>query len=124
MKGRIVDTAGDGAFTCFPTVDYAAPLSSMQKRIMRQNLLAQPGYGSLFARTALWECAHHGVVVSGDTCEEDLADHLARSKRRDQLTHDAFTELSLTDRLRCGDLKMGGTQGLRKPVGVLSLSLA
>lgn len=123
-EGRIVDTAGDGAFTCFPTVDYArAALIDLQKRIMRQNLLYSRDE-QLSVRCGLHygNVLTDGVVVSGDAVNLCARITSAASGGEIRLTRDAFRELSLADRLRCGDLKMVELKGLEKPVGVLSLS--
>src|SRR4051812_21578573 len=67
-SGRIVDTAGDGAFTCFPTAELARQaMVELQQAIMRDNF----SFGrdqQLSVRCGL-HCGNvltDGVVVTGD----------------------------------------------------------
>ncbi|MEI8256332.1 MAG: hypothetical protein WCJ30_11730, partial [Deltaproteobacteria bacterium] len=60
--GRIVDTAGDGAFSCFPTAEKAAAaLVALHTRALVSNA-REPSEHQLGVRAAV----HWGVVLSDD----------------------------------------------------------
>src|SRR5205814_1103405 len=66
--GRVVDTAGDGAFLCFPDTSGAArALVAIEKTIARQNI-GQPVDHRLMTRIGLhWgPVLTDGTIVTGD----------------------------------------------------------
>jgi len=119
-EGRIVDTAGDGAFTCFPNVDQARrALVEMQNSIMRENLLYSRNE-QLSVR-----CGMHyghvltdGVLVSGDAVNLCARVTSSANGGEIRLTRAAFLELLPSDRLRCGKMKAVEMKGIGRPVDV------
>lgn len=121
-QGRIVDTAGDGAFTCFPTVELARQaMVELQQAIMRENLL--------FSREQqlVVRCGLHygnvltdGTLVTGDAV--NLCSRVAGTAQGGEmrLTRAAFQELLPNHRLRCRDMKMVEMKGISRPVEVLA----
>ena len=120
-EGRIVDTAGDGAFVCFPTVDGAIDaLAGLEARIVESNegrLIPH----HLHIRTGV----HFGPVladsqvVSGDSvnvCARVTATCEAAAIR---ITKAAFTELSSARRQRCHAIGALDLKGIAEPVEVL-----
>lgn len=121
-QGRIVDTAGDGAFTCFPTVEKARQaMVELQQAIMRENL----GFSreqQLVVRCGL----HYGnVLTDGTLVTGDAVNLCSRVNGTAQggeirLTRAAFQELLPNHRLRCRDMKMVEMKGISRPVEVLA----
>jgi class 3 adenylate cyclase len=94
--GRIVDTAGDGAFTCFPSVlDAAHSLIQLQKLISDDNLLRQREH-QLVVRIGIHfgPVLTDGVQVTGDAV--NVCSRVAGSAGRGEIriTSDAFRELT------------------------------
>lgn len=121
--GRIVDTAGDGAFTCFPSVESARQaMVDLQQSIMRENLLFAKEQ-QLVVRAGI----HHGpvltdgVIVSGDAV--NLCARVTGTAGGGEIlvTRAAFQELSPNNRLRCRDPRTADMKGLGRPVEVLTL---
>ncbi|MCA2976810.1 MAG: adenylate/guanylate cyclase domain-containing protein, partial [Myxococcaceae bacterium] len=116
--GRVVDTAGDGAFTCFPTAEAACEaMVAVARAIQADNARYEPDQ-----RLRLRMGLHHGlaltdgVVVTGDAV--NLGARVASSADADELrlTAAAFRELSNKDRLRCRALGPVQVKGLPAPV--------
>lgn len=123
VDGRIVDTAGDGAFTCFPTADAArVAMVELQQAIMRENALYNREQ-QLVVRCGI----HHGpvltdgLVVTGDAVNlcARVAGTAAGGEIR--LTRAAFQELAPSFRMRCRDMKTLDLKGIGRPVEVLTL---
>ena len=122
-EGRIVDTAGDGAFLCFPSVDQAVlALGGHQARVVQSNE-TRPAEHHLQVRVGV----HFGPVlidsqvVSGDAvnlCARVTATADASTIR---LTKAAFGELSSARRQRCRALGAIDLKGIAEPVDVLEL---
>jgi class 3 adenylate cyclase len=121
--GRIVDTAGDGAFTCFPNVESARQaMVGLQQSIMKENLHFKR------EEQLVVRCGIHygpvltdGVVVSGDAvnvCARVMASATGGEIR---VTRAVFNELSPNNRIPCRDRKMVEMKGISQPVEVLML---
>jgi class 3 adenylate cyclase len=123
VDGRIVDTAGDGAFTCFPTTESARrAMVELQESIMTENLLFRRD-DQLVVR-----CGIHygpvltdGTVVTGDAV--NLCSRVTSSANGGEirLTRAVFNELSPANRIPCHDRKMIEMKGFSQPVEVLLL---
>jgi class 3 adenylate cyclase len=120
-EGRIVDTAGDGVFMCFPSVATAVQvLAAFQRSRSEADPLLTPGH-HLATRTAIhWgPVLTDGVIVTGDAV--NLCARLTRSARPQAivLSKAAFLELSNADRLRCHALPPATLAGVTDPVEVI-----
>ena len=119
--GRIVDTAGDGAFTCWQSVEGALlAMITMQDVITQQNQ-SRPREHQLSVRIGIhWGAVlTDGVVVTGDAV--NLAARVASSGTPGEmrLTRQAFQELSNTSRIRCRGLPPIELKGITKPVDLV-----
>ncbi len=122
-EGRIVDTAGDGAFLTFASIDAAAAAAiELENCISRENT-TRARERQLQVRVGM----HHGpvltdgVVVSGDSV--NLCARVAASARGGEirLTREAFQELALSQRLNCRPVPQGEFKGVARPVELLAL---
>jgi len=111
--GRIVDTAGDGAVSCFPSANAAAAaMCELQHAVGDENAHRERDH-QLVLRVGLhWgRVLTDGVQVTGDVM--NLCSRIATSAEPGQirLSRDAFRELDLDHRLRCrprGDVELKG----------------
>lgn len=121
--GRIVDTAGDGAFCAFINPETAVrALIDLHQRIA----LGNAGRGrqhQLQVRLGLhWgSVLTDGAVVSGDAV--NLCARVAASADPGEirLTREAFLELGRLHRLECRALGMVGLKGVAAPIELLAL---
>jgi class 3 adenylate cyclase len=122
-EGRIVDTAGDGAFLSFPSANAAmAALIAFEQNISRENATRARDH-QLQVRVGL----HHGPVltdgnvVSGDAV--NLCARVASSARSGEirLTRELFQELALMHRLNCRPLEAQELKGVSRQVDLLAL---
>jgi class 3 adenylate cyclase len=117
-SGRIVDTAGDGAFLCFPTADQAVEaLSTLQTKLVEFNSTRPPEH-HLLVRIAIHfgPALTDGTVVTGDSvnlCARVTATAEASSIR---VTKAAYMELASARRLRCKALPAVELKGISNPV--------
>ncbi len=122
-EGRIVDTAGDGAFTCFPSAELGRKaMVGLQQTIMHNNL----HFGR--EEQLVIRCGMHfgnvltdGLVVTGDAV--NLCARVAGTANGGEirLTRAAFLEFSPNFRLRCRNIKQVEMKGIGRPVEVLTL---
>jgi len=120
--GRIVDTAGDGAFLAFPDADVAiAALIRFETAISRENL-ARARDHQLQVRIGV----HHGpVLADGDVVSGDAVNLCARvaSAARPgemRLTRDVFQQLAPAQRMKCRPLEPVDLKGLGRQVELLA----
>lgn len=121
QQGRIVDTAGDGAFTVFPNPENAlAAMCAIEDAITAQNA----GYGrdhQLSIRVGIhWgPVLTDGKLVSGDAV--NLASRVAGTCNPGEirLTRAAYLELEPIRRLRCHGLPQVALKGIPEPVEIL-----
>ncbi len=121
--GRIVDTAGDGAFAVVPTAQAGAEvLIEVMGLVDEQNASMEPAH-MMHLRCGLhWgQVLTNGDMVTGDSV--NLAARVAASARIDEirLSRPSFNELANTHRLRCRPLGATELKGLAKPVDLFML---
>jgi class 3 adenylate cyclase len=123
QQGRVVDTAGDGAFTVFPTVEGAAgALVRLLELIAQHNTGYDPEHKMAIRAGLHWgKVLTDGALVSGDAV--NLCARVAGTGEGAELrcTRDAFHELSKEWRLRCRQLGAVALKGLPDPVHLVSL---
>ncbi|HUJ25219.1 MAG TPA: adenylate/guanylate cyclase domain-containing protein [Myxococcales bacterium] len=121
--GRVVDTAGDGAFTVFPSAEKAAnAFIALENLISAQN----QGYArehQLVVRVGIhWGPAlSDGTSVSGDSV--NFASRIAGSGGPGEirLSKSAYRELSTEKRLRCRGLPPAALKGIGEPQELMVL---
>ena len=122
--GRVVDTAGDGAFLCFPTMNGAAKaMVELQRHIAIDND-NRPVEHRLVVRVGLhFEPAlTDGVLVSGDSVNFSSRVAGAASLSEIRLSAAAYQEMSdVSLRLRCYKQKAVILKGVAEPVELLIL---
>lgn len=122
-RGRIVDTAGDGAFLAFADANGAAQAMIDLETGLSMANLSHARERQLQVRIGI----HHGsvltdgVVVSGDAV--NLCARVAASAATGEirLTREAFQELDMAQRLNCRPLPQTALKGVARPVELLSL---
>ena len=121
--GRVVDTAGDGAFACF-----ASPGAAVQAMVALQNRITQanvnrPRPHQLSVRVGLhWgHVLTDGVQVTGDAV--NLCARLVATARASEirLSRDLFQELSLDLRHQCRPLGPVNLKGIARGVDLMAL---
>ena len=122
-RGRLVDTAGDGAFAVFASVDDAArALVQLQVAILTANH-GRDGAHRLTVRAGLhWSTVlTDGAVVSGDGVNLCARVAGAAEPGGVLITRAAFTALASDLRPRCRDARALTLKGLLDPVEVLAM---
>src|SRR5262249_21712334 len=121
--GRIVDTAGDGAFLCFPSVGAAVQtLIAFQRARVEADALIGVGRGLVTRIGVHWgQVLTDGVIVAGDAV--NLCARLTAVARPHAivLTKAAFLELPSADRLRCHALPRVTLAGVPATLEVVEL---
>jgi class 3 adenylate cyclase len=122
--GRIVDTAGDGAFTCFPTVDAAVEtLVALQKLVVAGNA-DRPEEQHLTLRIGVHfgHVLTDGKLVTGDPV--NLASRITSTCEAGEirLSNAAFQELSNSRRVECRSVGAVELKGIPAPVELMVLS--
>jgi class 3 adenylate cyclase len=122
--GRIVDTAGDGAFTCFPKVDDAVEgLIDFLKKLSHENASRSREHqlnvriGIHFGPTLT-----DGTVVSGDAV--NLASRVTSTAEPGEirLTREAFREIANpARRIACRLMPPATLKGITRPVELMLL---
>jgi class 3 adenylate cyclase len=123
-QGRIVDTAGDGAFLCFPELNSAARAMVDLLRHIATDNESRPPEHRLAVRLGLHfgPALTDGAQVSGDSV--NLSARVASSSQASELrlTVGAYQELNdIALRLRCRRLKPIALKGLSDPIELLVL---
>ncbi|MGH8578896.1 MAG: adenylate/guanylate cyclase domain-containing protein [Gammaproteobacteria bacterium] len=121
--GRIVDTAGDGGFSCFATVEQAAEASvQLQLALCKENINRERDH-QLVVRIGM----HYGpvltdnVLVTGDAVNLCARVAAAGEGAEIRLTREAFAELSGARRVCCRALAPIELKGIGRPVPTLVL---
>ena len=121
--GRIVDTAGDGGFSCFATAEQAAEAAvQLQLALCKENIHREREH-QLLVRIGI----HYGtvltdnVLVAGDAV--NLCARVAASGEGAEirLTREAFAELAGARRVCCRALAPINLRGIARPVPTLVL---
>jgi class 3 adenylate cyclase len=121
--GRIVDTAGDGAFMCFPSIDGAIQaLIDVQRYIIEGNQ-NRPVQHHLAVRVGIhWgPVLTDGVVVTGDAV--NLCARITGTGHAGEMraTKQAFLEMSTQYRILCTTLPPVELKGIPRPVEIMML---
>jgi class 3 adenylate cyclase len=120
--GRVVDTAGDGAFSVFPTIEAGAVTLTGFYRLLADDNAARGHDEELVVRAGL----HWGEVLSdGDLISGEAVNLCARvaatgSESEIRLTLDAFRELPKDQKQRCLPLAPLSLKGIP---GVVELAV-
>ena len=122
--GRIVDTAGDGAFLCFPSADHAIDaFTQLHQKLLALNA-TRPSEHHLLVRIGVhWgSVLTDGTIVTGDSV--NLCARVASTSEIGSIrvTKQAFMELSGAKRVRCKNLPALDLKGIAQPVDVLEFS--
>jgi class 3 adenylate cyclase len=122
-SGRIVDTAGDGGFSCFHTAEQAAEAAvELQVALCKENINRERDY-QLVMRIGI----HYGrVLTDGMLVAGDAVNLCARVTATGEggeihLTREAFAELSGARRVCCRALAPRELKGIARPVQILVL---
>lgn len=121
--GRIVDTAGDGAFVCFASAGAAVhAMMALQNRITHENV-NRPRAHQLSVRVGLhWgHVLTDGVQVTGDAV--NLCARLVATARASEirLSRDLLQELSLDLRHLCRPLGPVNLKGITRSVELMAM---
>jgi class 3 adenylate cyclase len=124
--GRIVDTAGDGVFLCFPSVEAAVDaLERFQHLRLQANFHLPPDH-QLATRTGIhWGTVlTDGVIVTGNPV--NLCAKFAATCQPEEIriTKPAFTELPALRRLRCRPLGPVQLPGSAHPLEAFTFAWA
>lgn len=121
--GRIVDTAGDGAFCCFPTPTQAADALVMLLNRVSDRNAHRAREQQLTLRVGIhWgRVLSDGVLVTGDAV--NLAARIAATADPGQirLSREAFQEFDAVRRLMCRPVGAVELKGAPKPLDLMSL---
>lgn len=121
--GRIVDTAGDGSFSCFESTEQAAAaLIGLQRAIAAQNLVhSRDEHVSVRSAIHWGEVLTDGVIVKG--CAVNLCARIACISLGGQIlvTAEAFKELMSVTQQRCLTLSTHSVKSFPDPVDVFAL---
>jgi class 3 adenylate cyclase len=122
--GRIVDTAGDGAFTCFMSVDGAArALIETLTTAAKDNSTLPPEHHLSLRMGIHWgPVLTDGTVVTGDAV--NLCSRVAGASAPEDisLTREAFQEIiDVSTRLRCSALPPTPLKGIERQVELMRL---
>jgi class 3 adenylate cyclase len=117
-EGRVVDTAGDGAFCCYPHVEPAVgALVELQEKISEDNVSrAREHQLSLRIGVHWGPVLTDGTLVTGDAV--NLCSRLTGTGAPGEirLSKVAFLELSNTRRVKCRALPAVEVKGIGRPV--------
>ena len=120
-RGRVVDTAGDGAFLCFDAVDDAArALFSLHRAVADEQ-------GEDEHRLSVRSGFHAGdVLTDGEAVSGEAVNACARvaatsSPAEVRLTRSAFESLSAEWRARCRPIGVVTLKGIAEPMPLLTM---
>ncbi len=123
-EGRVVDTAGDGAFLCFPSVNKALPAMVALLRLISEENVSRSRDHQLAVRIGI----HHGSVltdgvqVTGDAVNFCSRVTTSACPGEIRLSKDAFFACTETEyRLKCRPLGPVQLKGIDRPSELLLL---
>ncbi len=123
-SGRIVDTAGDGVFLCFPDITLAVQAMVQLQHDVAHDNDGRPPEHRLHIRVG---CHHGPVLTDGTLVSGDSVNVCARVSSTAQsgevrLTQAAYAELvDVPLRMRCRHVASVELKGIDKPVPLFSL---
>jgi class 3 adenylate cyclase len=119
--GRVVDTAGDGAFTSYPTAEAALDaLVELQKIVLQENASRAPDqHLKLRVGIHYGQVLTDGAVVTGDSV--NLASRVMSSCEAGELriSKAAFTELPNRHRVLCRSIGPVALKGISVPIEMM-----
>jgi len=118
--GRVIDTAGDGAFCVFGTAELAAlALVSLQEKLVEDNL-EHASDECLAVRCGMhWgDALLDDISVSGDAVNTCARVASSAKGGEIRLTESAFQELPPSLRVRCQSAKAVSGKGMAEPVRI------
>ena len=122
-QGRVVDTAGDGAFLTFPAADAAIDaLIEIQTTVSRANIARSREHQLRLRIGAHWGTVlTDGVAVTGEAV--NLSARVAGSAEPGEirLTREMYQEMSGAHRLKCESVGATPLKGVSREVEVLVL---
>ncbi len=120
--GRIVDTAGDGAFCAFGVVDQALhALEALHRDVQTDNAnTAEPHRMAIRTGLHFGKVLTDGSVVSGDAVNFCSRVTTSAAAGEIRLTRSAFHELGSSERARCRALPLVSLKGFPDPVPVFA----
>ena len=123
QRGRIVDTAGDGAFTVFPSASEAtnAMTALLQGLSEKNEHRARDRQLSLHIGLHWGRVLSDGVQVTGDAVNLCARVSSSADPGQIRLTRDMFQELGIAHRLLCQSLGMVELKGVGRSLELMSL---
>src|SRR5436190_528217 len=122
QHGRVVDTAGDGAFLAFPAADAAiVALIEFQNLISRENMQRARDHQLQVRIGVHWgPVLTDGQIVSGDSV--NLCARVAASSNIGEIrvTREVFQDLALAHRLNCRPVGPVELKGVSRQVELLA----
>ena len=122
QNGRVVDTAGDGAFLAFPAADAAiVALMEFQNLISRENMQRARDHQLQVRIGVHWgPVLTDGEIVSGDSV--NLCARVAASSNIGEIrvTREVFQDLALAHRLNCRPVGPVELKGVSRQVELLA----
>jgi class 3 adenylate cyclase len=119
--GRIIDTAGDGAFLCFPQVHSCVEaFSKCHQSLAKDNCLTAKEHQLLIRTAVHWGTVlTDDVIVTGDAV--NLCARLVATTNPGmiRISKAAFMELPNHDRLHCRPLPPISLKGIPEPVEIM-----
>ena len=123
---RIVDTAGDGVFLCFPNVEAAVEVLERFQTLRLQENAHLPPEHQMTTRIGIhWGTVlTDGVIVTGDPV--NLCAKLAATAQPGEIriTKPAFLELTVQRRLRCRSIGPVKLAGVNEPMDMFVFAWA
>lgn len=121
--GRVVDTAGDGAFTAFPRPANAADaMTALFLRVSEENEHRARDHQLTLRVGIHWgKVLSDGTLVTGEAV--NLAAHVASSAEPGQIrvSREMFQEFDVAHRLLCRPLGLVELKGAGRPLELMSL---
>ena len=121
--GRIVDTAGDGAVTFFPSASAAAAaMTGLQQRVTQANMHRARDH-QLVLRIGMHygRVLTDGVLVTGDVVNTASRITTSAEPGEIRLSRELFQELDIAQRLLCRPLGEVTLKGVGRPMALMSL---
>ena len=119
--GRIVDTAGDGAFCCFAQADDAAAALCALHRAIADETIEDAHRISVRTGLHVGAVLTDGSAVSGEAVNASARVTATAAGAEIRVTRAAFEALSETWRARCRPIGVVSLKGIAEPMPLLSM---